>query len=49
MNDEEFFDKVEWEGGLYDALIGYGISPNDVLNPEIADFITRFREANIEL
>lgn len=30
MTIKEFLDKVEWEGGWYDAVAGYGLSQKDL-------------------
>jgi hypothetical protein len=32
---QEFIDKVDYEGGLYDAVVGYGLDDDD-LDPEVA-------------
>ena len=30
MTDEEFFEKVDHEGGLLEAMVGYGLTHNDI-------------------
>ena len=30
MTDEEFFEKVDYEGGLLEAMVGYGLTHNDI-------------------
>lgn len=30
----DFLSKIEWEGGLYEAFISYGIEPSDYDIPE---------------
>lgn len=34
MTDEEFAAKVDWEGGLYEALFGYGLKSTDLDNQD---------------
>ena len=29
-NRQELADKIDWEGGLYDMLFGYGLSRHDL-------------------
>lgn len=36
MTKHEFLEKVEWEGGIEDAL-AYGLSSEDCDDPEVAD------------
>ena len=30
MTDEEFFERVDYEGGLLEAMVGYGLTHNDI-------------------
>lgn len=39
MTPKEFAGKVEWEGGLYDALFGYGLKSSDLEDGELKDAI----------
>ncbi|WP_195167154.1 hypothetical protein [Mycobacteroides abscessus] len=44
---QEFYAKVEWEGGISDAILGYGLDENDLddSDPELKAAVKEFREA----
>lgn len=42
MTLREFIDKVEWEGGAWEALRGYGIKSNNVDDPELKRLLDIF-------
>lgn len=44
---KEFYSKVEWEGGISDAILGYGLDENDLddSDPELKAAVKEFREA----
>lgn len=41
MTEEEFANKVEWEGGLYDALFIYGLKSGDLVDGPLKDAIEK--------
>lgn len=45
MNPYEFAAKVDWEGGLYEALFGYGLKSSDV-DDEYPELKTALDEAH---
>lgn len=45
---QEFADKVDWEGGLYEAVTSYGLKPEDLDDdapPALVVLLVRFKEA----
>ena len=30
MTDEAFYGKVQWEGGIFEAMFGYGLTADDL-------------------
>lgn len=48
MSLSNFAAKVEWEGGLYDAVVGYGLSHEDINkddNPEFYRLLKKYTRA----
>jgi hypothetical protein len=44
---QEFADKVEWEGGLYEAVTGYGLKASDLDDdapPGLMSLLEEFQE-----
>lgn len=45
MTIEQFFDKVEWEGGFYEAIADYGLSEKDLsddVDPLFVDLVRTY-------
>ena len=34
MSDEDFCNKVQWEGGLFEAMFGYGLKASDLADQD---------------
>lgn len=51
MTDEEFAQKVSWEGGILDALLEYGLSCDDLEDTEGALYsaIAEFDSIRLQL
>lgn len=47
MTPEEFAYKVDYEGGIFGALLSYGLDEDDLDNPEgeLGQLVSEFREA----
>lgn len=43
MSIEEFFGKLDWEGG-YPDLASYGIDPKEIADKKLAEAWKRYRE-----
>jgi hypothetical protein len=41
MNREDFFNKLEWEGGVFE-LHAYGVRPEDIADPELRELWQKF-------
>ena len=48
MSVEEFFGKLEWEGGYPDLAL-YGLEPKDIANKQLATLWQQYREKHAEL
>lgn len=52
LTTKEFANKVEWEGGLYDAVAGYGLNEADLdydANPSLWQLVFDYSLAVSEL
>lgn len=47
MTPEEFAKKVDWEGGIVDAILDYGMNESDLddSDPELKVLVREFRES----
>ena len=39
FTEEDFFDKADYEGGIAEAIFGYGIDPLDIEPGEVRDLV----------
>jgi hypothetical protein len=39
LTEEDFFDTVECEGGILEAIFSYGIKPSDIEPGEVRDLV----------
>lgn len=44
MSMEQFASKVEWEGGLYNAIVGYGLDETDLASDVDPEFVALVKE-----
>jgi len=44
LNEDALAQKIRWEGGLW-ATLEYGIAPEDIENPQLADLWERMGRA----
>ena len=49
LTEQEFADKVEWEGGLLDLLIGYGLTYENVEEGILRDMLENIAPLIAEL
>ena len=42
MTPEEFASKLDWEGGLYELVTSYGLSPDRLEDGALKDSYTKF-------
>ena len=51
LTDAEFAHKVDYEGGIFEALLGYGLTAEDLVNADgrLAKAVSRFDEQRANL
>lgn len=49
MTNEEFWSHCEWEGGVYEYVIDYGMDPEDLEDEQVRELVTRYKAMGMEL